>query len=175
LSLPRPRPADALAAACQAAGIDSSGAQIIYERANTVYKLASVPVVVRLRYTSGSAAVLERLTASVQATRWLNEVGFPAVRPLDVPQPVPAHGYGVTFWHYIPAAKQVRRDVAALAGLLRELHALPEPPVSLPATQPLGSIRADAAACRWLTDTQHGWLLARCDELAPSTQTRNRH
>jgi thiamine kinase-like enzyme len=39
------------------------------------------------------------------------------------------------------------------------------PPVGLPATAPLGSVRADAAACRWLTDTQRRWLTARCDEL----------
>lgn len=165
MALPRPVPADALAAACAAAGMDSSGAEVIYQRANTVYKLASVPVVARLRYTSGSAAVLERLSASVQVTGWLKEMGFPAVRPLDVPQPVAAHGYLVTFWHYVPSYEPGRRDIAALASLLRELHALPPPPVRLPATAPLGSVRADAAACKWLTDSQRGWLTARCGEL----------
>jgi aminoglycoside phosphotransferase (APT) family kinase protein len=158
-------PADALAAACAAVGLDSSGAEIIYQRANTVYKLASAPVVARLRYTRGSAALLERLSASVQATRWLDEVGFPAVRPVDVPQPVPAHGYLVTFWHYLPSDSPGRRDIEALARLLRQLHGLPPPPVRLPDTAPLGSVRADAAACLWLTDSQRGWLTARCDEL----------
>lgn len=160
-----PVPADALAAACAAVGLDSSGAEIIYQRANTVYKLASVPVVARLRYTRGSASLLERLTASVRATRWLHEVGFPAVRPVDVPQPFPAHGYVVTFWHYIPSAEPGRRDIAALAWLLRQLHALPVPSLRLPVTAPLGSVRADAAACRWVTDAQRRWLTARCDEL----------
>jgi hypothetical protein len=84
-----------------------------------VYKLASMSAVARLRYTTGSAAVLARLSASVQATRWLNEAGFPAVRPLDVPQPVAAHGYLVTFWHCILSDEQDGRDIAALAGLLR--------------------------------------------------------
>jgi hypothetical protein len=165
LAFPRSPTADALAAACAAAGLDSSGAEVIYQRANTVFKLASMPVIARLRYASGSARVLERLTASVRATQWLHEMGFPAVRPLDVPQPVAAHGYLVTFWHFIPFAGQAGRDITALGWLLRQLHALPVPPVSLPATVPLGSVRADAAACQWLTDAQRRWLTARCDEL----------
>lgn len=165
MTSPRSLPADALAVAYAAAGLDSSGAEVIYQRANTVYKLASAPVVARLRYTSGSDAVPERLSASVRATRWLHEQGFPTVRPLDVPQPVAAHGYQVTFWHHIPSAGQAGRDVVALGRLLRQLHALPVPPVRLPATNPLGSIRADAAACQWLSDAQRRWLTGRCDEL----------
>ena len=163
--MPRSLADDALIAACADVGLDSSGAKVIYQRANTVYKLASAPVVARLRYTSGSAAVLERLSASVRATQWLYDLGFPAVRPLDVPQPVAAHGYQVTFWHYIPSAGQARRDIVALARLLRQLHALPVPSVRLPATTPLGSVRADAAACQWLSDAQRRWLTDRCDEL----------
>lgn len=154
MALSRPLPADALAEACATAGLDGSGAEVIYRRANTVYKLASAPVVARLRYTRGSAALLERLSASVQATQWLNEVRFPAVRPLDVPQPLAAHGYLVTFWHYIPPNEPGRRDIAALAGLLQQLHYLPLPPKRLPANVPLGSVRADSAACSWLTDSQ---------------------
>jgi hypothetical protein len=156
---------DALAVACAAVGLDSSGAEVIYQRANTVCKLASAPVVARLRCTSGSAAVLERLTASVRATRWLYELGFPAVRPLDVPQPVTAYGYLVTFWHYVPSAGQGGRDITALASSLRQLHALPAPAAALPATAPLGSVRADAAACGWLTGAQRNWLAGRCDEM----------
>jgi hypothetical protein len=157
--------ASALAAACAAAGLDSSGAEVIYHRANTVFKLASAPVVARLRYTRGSAALLERLTVSVRVTEWLAGQGFPAVRPLDVEQPVPAHRYLVTFWHYVPSGGRPRRDIESLARLLRQLHALSPPPVRLPVTAPLGSLREDAAGCEWITESERGWLLARCDEL----------
>ena len=92
---------------------------------------------------------------------------FPLSSPLDVPQPVAAHGYQVTFWHHIRSAGQAGRDIVALARLLRQLHALPVPPVRLPATNPLGSIRADTAACQWLSDAQRRWLTDRCDELEP--------
>jgi hypothetical protein len=170
LTSPRSSPGAALTAACADVGLDSSGAEVIYQRANTVYQLASAPVVARLRYTSGSAAVRERLSASVRATRWLHEQGFPTVCPLEVAQPVAAHGYQVTFWHHIPAAGPAGRDVAALARLLRQLHTLPVPPVRLPATAPLGSVRADAAACPWLSDAQRGWLTGRCEELAAQYQ-----
>jgi hypothetical protein len=53
--LPRSLATDALTAACADVGLDSSGAEVIYQRASTVYKLESAPVVARLRYTSGSA------------------------------------------------------------------------------------------------------------------------
>ena len=112
MALPRSLAADALAAACAAVGLDSSGAEVIYQRANTVYKLVSVPVVARLRFTSGSVAVLERLSASVRATQWLHELGFPCVRPLEVPQPVASQGYQVTFWHYIPRGYSLNRSSA---------------------------------------------------------------
>ena len=145
----------------------------LYDRANTVYKLASAPVVARLRYTRGSAAVLERLSASVQVTRWLHEQGFPAVRPLDIPQPVAAHGYLVTFWHYIPSAGQAGRDIVALARLLRQLHALPAT-VRLPATNPLGS-SAPTPHLRVAHRCQRRWLTRPVRRAGrASTQTRSR-
>ncbi len=83
----RTSPQDALADACARAGLDASGASVLYDRSNTVYKIAGEPVVVRLRYAPGSGAWRDRLATSVQVTGWLHEQGFPAVRPLDIPQP----------------------------------------------------------------------------------------
>ena len=161
----RPAPELALAEACAKAGLDANGARVIYARSNTVYRLAGRPVVVRLRYAPGSSEWMTRIAASVAVTSWLAGQDFPTVRPLDADQPVTAHGYIVTFWHYVPQVGKQRRDIAVLGRLLRKLHSLPDPPVRLPAAKPLGSVREDTQHCEWLNDAQRSWLLARCGEL----------
>ncbi len=139
---------------------------MLHDRANTVYKLAGGPVVARLRYTRGSAAWMEKLTASVRVTAWLQELGFPTVCPADVAQPVAAHGYLVTFWHYLAATGPPWEDVTSLGRLLRRLHRLDlAPPVRLPETSPLGSLPEDTERCDWLTASQRSWLLGRFEEL----------
>lgn len=158
-------PETALAEACRYSGLDGEAAEVLYHRSNTVYKLAGQPVVVRLRYAPGSADWMNRLTVSVRVTAWLAGSGFPAVRPLDVPQPVTAHGYIVTFWHYLPDAQQPREDSESLGRLLRQLHELPDPPVHLPPARPLSSLRADAERCSWLTEAERSWVLGRAEDL----------
>ncbi len=141
----RSSPAQALAIACPAVGLDSAGAEVVHERANTVFKLAGVPVVARVRYTRGSDAWMERLTASVKVTGWLHEHGFPTVRPADVQQPVEADGYLVTFWHFVEAIRAPWEDVESLGRLLRRLHSIETPPIRLPAASPLGSMPEDTS------------------------------
>jgi hypothetical protein len=161
----RASPQDALAAACAQAGLDASGASVLYDRSNTVYKLAGQPVVVRLRYAPGSAAWRDRLATSVQVTGWLHAQGFPAVCPVDIEQPVEARGYLVTFWHFVPASGPPWEDVESLGRLLRRLHGLGNPPAELPPARPLSSLHEDAERCPWLTEEQRSWVLGRAGEL----------
>src|SRR5215471_13411655 len=109
----------ALAEACARAGLDAAGAQVIYQRANVVYRLARQPVVVRLRRAPDPQKVQPRLAMSVKVTTWLNTISFPAVQPLEVDQPVAAQGYLVTFWHFFRATGQPWRDIGGLGRLLR--------------------------------------------------------
>jgi hypothetical protein len=157
--------AAALAAACAAAGLDSADAEVLYDRANTVYKLGRLHVVARLRYAPVPATWMDRLSVSVQVTAWLHELDFPTVQPLDVEQPVASHGYLVTFWHYLPATGPPWEDVESLGRLLLRLHRLERPPVQLPPVRPLSSLPEDAGRCEWLTDEQRSWLLSRSREL----------
>jgi Ser/Thr protein kinase RdoA (MazF antagonist) len=159
-------PADALAAVCATADLDSTGVEILYDRANTVFKLAELPVVVRLRYTRGDAVWTERLAASVHVTAWLHDQGFACTWPLDVEQPIAADGYLATLWHYVPTVRQPWEDVRTLGGLLRELHGLGMPPVKLPDASPLSSLRVETERCAWLPDSQRSWVLARYEELS---------
>jgi hypothetical protein len=78
-----------LAGACAQVGLNANGAEAIYQRASTVYRLAGAPLVARLRRGADSPAVLARLAASIQVTRWLAGTGFPTVRPADLPSQSP--------------------------------------------------------------------------------------
>lgn len=159
-------PGVALSAACAQLGLDDAGAAVLYDRSNTVYKLARADVVARLRYAPGSDAWRDRLAVSVRVTEWLCSVGFPAVTPLDVIQPVAVEGYLVTFWHYVPAVTPPWEDVESLGRLLRQLHSLGTPPVDLPPSRPLSSLHEDIARCAWLPDGQRAWVLDRAEDLS---------
>jgi aminoglycoside phosphotransferase (APT) family kinase protein len=154
--------------ACAVAGIDSRGAYELAVHANTVYLLPRADAVVRLRHTYGSTEWARRLSASVQVTRWLANVGMPVTVPLEVQQPVELNGWVATFWRREHLDEHARRaDVVDLARLLRELHALPTPPVKLPALNPLGSLLTDVERDRpgVLTNEQHDWLRKQADQV----------
>lgn len=108
-------------------GLSGGHAKVLYDRANTVYKLADLPIVARLRYAHGSRLMMGRLTASVKVTAWLHGQGFPTVVPIDVQQPVEAGGYIATFWQFAQATQPPWEDVESLGLLLRRLHEIGTP------------------------------------------------
>jgi aminoglycoside phosphotransferase len=116
-----------LEAACAAVGLRAAGAALMRLGENAIYRLDSVPVVVRIARTVDYLPAIE---TEVVVARWLESVGFPVVRlagPAD--QPVVADGRPVTFWELVSERTEYG-TVAELAGLLRWLHHL-EPPSSL--------------------------------------------
>jgi Ser/Thr protein kinase RdoA (MazF antagonist) len=155
-----------LTEACARAGLNGQGAEILYARSNTVYKLACSPVVARLRYAPGASEWARRLRISVEVTAWLGDQGFPAVTPASVDQPVEIDGYLVTFWTYLPDAHTGDEDPRTLGRVLRRLHELPAPPLTLPPARPLSSIREDTQRCAWLNEDERSWILARAEDLA---------
>ncbi|GAA1772561.1 aminoglycoside phosphotransferase family protein [Nonomuraea bangladeshensis] len=157
-------PAPPLAEACALLELDAHGAQLLHLRANAVYHLPRSNFVLRLRHAPGNAAVLERARAAVQITTWLADEGFPTIRPLAVDQPATVNGWIATVWHYVTNKRQALPHPQDLAQLLRRLHHL-DPPVTVPASQPLGTLRADltsSPAGAALTVEQRTWLLDRC-------------
>jgi Ser/Thr protein kinase RdoA (MazF antagonist) len=157
--------ADALRVACAEVGLASGSAELLYDRANTVYKLADMPIVARLRYTHGSRMMMERLTASIKVTAWLHRQGFPTVVPVDVQQPVETDGYVATFWQFVDATRPPWEDVESLGLLLQWLHEIGTPAGYLPVTSPLGSMLEDTTRCSWLDKRRKSWLLDRLNEL----------
>lgn len=156
--------------ACGQAGLDPAGARLIRDYANLVYELPGERVVLRLADAS-TPGRFERLRTSVRVTRWLAEQDFPAVRPLDVRQPVAAEGFFVTFWHHERHVGPPP-DPVALGAVLRRLHALPPVPFDLPTYDPFGSVRRAIDACRVLSDADRDWLLERCAALSEAYYER---
>jgi hypothetical protein len=124
--------------ACETAGLDPAGAELLRLRSNAVFKLR-VPIIVRI---TRSASVTTRMPTVLAMTRWLHEQDFPTVRPASgIDQPMIIGDATVTFWDYI-AARAERAAAGDLGTLLRRLHSLPAPPIDLPRfIDPLQSIR----------------------------------
>ncbi|MFD4998517.1 phosphotransferase enzyme family protein [Streptomyces buecherae] len=104
---------------------------------NAVFVLAST--VVKVGRESG---LWERASREPRVATWLAEHGVPAVRPAE-PRALLVDGHPVTVWHRLPPAVRAATP-ADLAGLLRRVHALPEPPFALPRRELLGGVE------RWL-------------------------
>jgi len=165
-----PRALAAIERACEQVGLNPAGARLIRDYANLVYQLPAERVVLRLA-ESTAPGKYERLVTSVRVTRWLAEQDFPAVRPLDVRQPVAAEGFFVTFWHHEEHVGPPP-DPVALGAMLRRLHALPPVPFDLPTYDPFGSVRRAIDACRVLAPQDRDWLLERCASLAEAYYER---
>jgi hypothetical protein len=149
--------------AAKLCGLDAQGVRLMRLFATAVYHLPAADAVARVAALT-SDSVLASLDTSVKVTRWLAGTGFPAVEPLPVEQPVSTDDCVVTFWHYLPQDGP-SPGVADLGRLLRALHALPLPPVPLPAYRPLTSVRQAIETSRAIGGDDRAWLAGRCTRL----------
>ncbi|OLZ63339.1 phosphotransferase [Streptomyces amritsarensis] len=86
-------------------------------------------------------AARDKVEKELATARWLLAQNFPGLAPRDeIPQPLPAAGRLVTFWQYVAPADPAP-ELADLAVLLRDLHALPTPDFPLPALDPFPVMR----------------------------------
>ncbi|MFI8233467.1 aminoglycoside phosphotransferase family protein [Streptomyces sp. NPDC085900] len=113
-----------MAAACRAAGLDDRGAELIRLGENALFRLASVPVIVRV---ARGEEWLPTARTEVAVSRWLAGEGFPAARIVEeLEQPFLIDGHPVTFWHLIVEGDR-KATYGELGGVLRELHSLTVP------------------------------------------------
>ncbi|WP_323138766.1 phosphotransferase [Streptomyces mirabilis] len=113
-----------MVAACRAAGLDDRGAELIRLGENALFRLVSVPVIVRI---AQSVEYLSAARKEVAVSRRLAGEGFPAARVVeDLEQPPLVDGHPVTFWHLIVDAGRAA-TYGELGAVLRDLHALPLP------------------------------------------------
>lgn len=161
------RPATrALREACAAVGLAVDSAEPIRLAENQIWRLPDSRVVVRIA-RSGQVAAAER---EVRVARWLAENGIPAVRLIDVPQPVVADGRPTTFWRELPAhAHGSHQDVARL---LRRLHDLPAPDLELGYLDPFVRIRERLESAVTLREADRAWLRSLHADLAEAWADR---
>ncbi|MFE0727607.1 aminoglycoside phosphotransferase family protein [Streptomyces antibioticus] len=134
-----------LRAACRTAGLDVRGAELIRFGENALFRLASVPVVVRIARGEEWVSTARK---EVAVARWLAAEGFSAARIVeDVEQPLLTGGHPVTFWHLIVEGDR-KATYGELGGILRDLHSLTVPAgLDLPSFDPFGKqeLRIDKA------------------------------
>lgn len=130
---------ETLRTACSITGLNGNDARLVRFGENALFHLPEDGIVVRIARTMDywADAVKE-----VNVARWLAKISFPAAQVYDVPQPVYAGGYPVTFWRFIAGRPGDRRDIATLGTVLRRLHVTPPPTTFiLPHEDILGRVR----------------------------------
>jgi hypothetical protein len=162
-----PHVREALLQACDQAGLDPRGAQLIHHYANAVYLLPVENVVGRIMFGPQSA---QKAALSVAVTRWLvTEHHFPATAPIPKFEPVAVESSTTaTFWTYYPQPQPSGKPTSAHLGpLIRKLHELPYPPTTLPDWVPLRSLEhtvRSPTALAAITAADRDWLLRHIDE-----------
>ena len=114
---------DLLKRACSIAGLDADGARLLRLGSNAVYHLAA-PVVVRI---SRHDADQDSARRSVAVARWLASIDYPAVRAIDIDQPITIDGHAVTFWESVSDDGDQYATVAEVAEVFARLHKLEAP------------------------------------------------
>ncbi|WP_351234584.1 aminoglycoside phosphotransferase family protein [Streptomyces sp. NPDC002133] len=142
----------ALEQACSTVGLDARDAVPVRIAENQIWRLPGRGVIVRIA-RPGQAAAARR---EIQVARWLAQNAVPAVRPIDVEQPVEADGRPVTFWAELPAHEHGTETDVAL--LLKQLHALPTPDFDIGYLDPFVRVAARLQAASTLNEDDRRWL-----------------
>jgi hypothetical protein len=141
--------------ACEATGLDASGARLLRLGSNAVYKL-DAPVVARIARPD---AGIKTPRQTVEVARWLESVGYPAVRAIGVDQPVIADGHAVTFWEAVSDDGDEYATITQVADLISRLHALTAPEsLRLPELDVFDGFSERINSSTWLTDSDRDFL-----------------
>jgi aminoglycoside phosphotransferase (APT) family kinase protein len=148
--------------ACVSVGFDPEGARLLRIGSNAVYRLAA-PVVVRIARSGASLGQAQR---SVAVARWLESVGFPAVRAVNVDQPLVVDQHVVTFWGAVSDDGDQYASVREVAEILVKLHALHAPgSLHLPPLAPFENAARRIEVNGWLAPGDRAFLTSRLAEL----------
>ncbi|MEV8090261.1 phosphotransferase enzyme family protein [Streptomyces sp. NPDC059374] len=150
--------------ACESAGLDPEGAELLRLGSNAVYRLTSLPVIVRIARDPAVHAEMER---AVAVARWLESAGFPAMRvSAGTEQPLSVRGRVVTLWESVQERVEYA-TVGEVADLLRRLHWLEEPDtLGLPYFDPLAKLAASLEGLSGVSDLDRAFLEERAAKLA---------
>jgi aminoglycoside phosphotransferase len=147
----------ALEQGCAAVGLDVGGACLLRLGSNAVYRLQA-PIVARI---SRPGTDLDLVRRSVAVARWLESADYPAVRVIDVDQPLIACGHVVTFWRAISDDGDQYASTPEIAAILARLHQLTAPEdLRLPALDPFANAARRIDVNTWLTRDDRAFFTA---------------
>jgi aminoglycoside phosphotransferase (APT) family kinase protein len=142
--------------ACAATGLSASSARLLRLGSNAVYRLAA-PVVARIARPD---AGLETARRTVAVARWLQSAGYPAVRAIDVDQPVVINNHAITFWEAVSDDGSEYATIAEVAEVIAELHRLTVPEnLHLPELEPFESAGDRIAYSEWLSPDDRDYMI----------------
>jgi len=151
----------ALEAACRSVHLDPRDAELIRIGENGVFRLRAEGVVARVGRSAARAPIAGRQLA---VAGWLAANEIPAVRALDLAQPIVALERVITFWE--SADDEIRYGTTRDLGvILKRLHGLPIPNVvDLPQLTPFETARARTAVVP-ISEADRRYLVDRSDGL----------
>ncbi|GAA1294298.1 aminoglycoside phosphotransferase family protein [Saccharothrix xinjiangensis] len=148
-----PRTPTVLAFAGHLAGVHTTGAELVREGSNTLYRLPG-GVTARI----GPPGTETTARHQIAVARWLAEQHVPAIRPVaEVDQPVVVERRPVTWWWTLPEHRHA--TPAELGAALRTLHAL-RPPARppLPVLDPFEGLHDSISTTHVLSASDRTWL-----------------
>lgn len=152
----------ALNAGCRAISIPTDDAELIRLGENGVFRLPN-NIIARVARSADNFTEAER---QISVAQWLATHGIPAVRALDVAQPVRAEGRVVTLWKSA-SDEEVYGTTVQLGTILRRLHSLPTPEnLHLPTMDPFDRARNRLGRVTSLAEADRAFLQARCEDLS---------
>lgn len=141
--------------ACLIAGLDAEGARLLRIGSNMVYRLPA-RVVVRI---SRPGAEIEHARRTVAVARWLETINYPAVRVVDVNQPVVLDEHAITFWEAVSDDGDQYATVGEVAEVLVKLHELVAPDdLYLPTLERFEDAAKRIQTNGWLSPDDRGFL-----------------
>ena len=141
--------------ACAATGLSADGARLLRLGSNAVYRLAA-PVVARIARPDADPETARR---TVAVARWLQSAGYPAVRAIDVEQPVMIDGHAVTFWEAVSHDGDEYATIAQVAEVVVQLHKLTAPEsLYLPELEPFENAGRRIADSEWLSPDDRDYM-----------------
>jgi len=152
----------ALEQASSTAGLDAEGARLLRLGSNAVYHLKT-PVIARI---ARPGTDLDHVRRTVAVARWLESEHYPAVRVIDVDQPLIADGYVVTFWRSLSEDGDQFATTPEIAAVLAKLHHLTAPEgLHLPPLDPFANATDRIEASTHLTPDDHAFLTTTLERL----------
>lgn len=149
----------ALTRACRDAGLRVDRFELIRLGSNAVFRLERT-IIARV---APNASLLANARKQIHVARWLDGLGYPVTRAIDVRQPLVVEERVVTFWESVNE-ETVYAPLPEVAELIRRLHQFNAPTgFELPALSPFGSIDDELPSFPGLSDVDAQFLCQRIE------------